>query len=77
MKLGAHPRVEHMKIASLRQTLMLLTNIGLGWKGMAGSNNLDYYEHLLITNAKSFITLTPEFHSNDIPLALLANIRLG
>jgi hypothetical protein len=50
MRPGAHPRVEHMKIASLRQTLMLPTNISLGWKGLPGTNILAYYERKKFDN---------------------------
>jgi hypothetical protein len=31
----------------------------LGWKGLPGSNTIAYYEHLLITDINSFITLCP------------------
>jgi hypothetical protein len=33
--------------------------IRLGWKGLPGTNTLAYYENLLITDRKSFITLDP------------------
>jgi hypothetical protein len=40
------------------QTLVL-TNIRLGWKCLQGTNDLAYYEKLLIRVLKSFITLNP------------------
>ncbi len=42
---GIYPRAEHHKCASLGLTLALLENIRLGWKGLAGTNTLAYYEH--------------------------------
>jgi hypothetical protein len=35
----------------------LPSNIRLDWKGLPGTNTLAYYEHLCITEEKSFITL--------------------
>ncbi len=37
--------------------LALATNIRLDWKGLPGTNSLTYYEHLEITDVKSFKTL--------------------
>ena len=37
-----------------------LTSIGLGWKGLPGTNTLAYYNHLSIVDVKSFITLGPD-----------------
>ncbi len=42
---GAHPRVEHLKGASLGQAPALTTNITLGWKGLPGTNTLAYSEN--------------------------------
>jgi len=42
---GAYPSVEHLKSASLRQTLALFTNITLSWKGLPGTNTLAYYKN--------------------------------
>jgi hypothetical protein len=42
---GAYPRVDHLKDASLEYALALLTNIGLGWKNLLGTNALAYYKH--------------------------------
>jgi hypothetical protein len=43
-KARSFPRVEHLKIASLGQDLALPTNIKLGWKGLAWTNALAYFE---------------------------------
>jgi hypothetical protein len=37
----------------------LPANIRLGWKGSQGTNTVAYYEHLKMTDVKSFITLPP------------------
>jgi hypothetical protein len=37
VKLGAYPRVEHLKGVSLRYTPALPTNNILGWKGLPGT----------------------------------------
>ncbi len=37
-----------------------LASIGLGWKGLSGTNTLAYYNHLSIVDVKSFITLGPD-----------------
>jgi hypothetical protein len=53
-------RVEHVIDAPLYGRLLALpTNIRLGWKGLTGTKTLAYYEHLQITDEKSFITLGP------------------
>ncbi len=44
-KAGAYPRVGAPKDTSFTQAATLLTNIGQGWKGLTGINNLAYYEH--------------------------------
>ncbi len=36
-----------------------LANIGLGSKGMSGTNSLAYREHSLITNVKAFYNIAP------------------
>jgi hypothetical protein len=41
----ACPRVEHLKDASLQYAPTLPANIGLGWKGLPGTNSLAYYEN--------------------------------
>jgi len=33
--------------------------IGLGWKGLPGTNTLAYYEKVQLTAVRSFITLPP------------------
>jgi hypothetical protein len=39
------PQSDHLKVeATLGKALTLLANIGLGWKGLPGSNTLAYYE---------------------------------
>jgi hypothetical protein len=58
-KAGAYIRVEHLKGASLRQALVLPTNIRLGWKGLTGPNTLAYCKNPLITTVKSFIVQAP------------------
>jgi len=40
---GVYPRGKHMKGAPLGQAPALLTNIGLGWKGLSGSSTLVYF----------------------------------
>ncbi len=49
------PRMEHLKGASLGQAPALPANIRLDWKGLPGTNTLDYYKKLLIKAVKSFI----------------------
>jgi len=41
-RLGAYPRVGHLQVDSLSQTLALFPNIRLGWKGLPGTNALAY-----------------------------------
>ena len=43
---GAYPREEHMKGASLGQTLALPANIRLGWKGLPRTNALASFKNL-------------------------------
>jgi hypothetical protein len=38
---------------------LALPTIRLGWKGLQGTNTLDYYKHLQITALQSFVTLGP------------------
>jgi hypothetical protein len=71
VKPGAHPRVEYLKATSLGQALAFLTNIDVlfltkpslkyfTWVGLVGKACKGaYYEHLEITDVKSFITLDP------------------
>jgi hypothetical protein len=49
----------YLSRASFRHStlLALCEKIRLGWKGLARTNTLAYYEHLPITDAKSFKTL--------------------
>jgi hypothetical protein len=54
-KARGHPRVEHLKGASLGQARSLLANIGVGWKSLPGKNTLAYYKNPLITAVISFI----------------------
>jgi hypothetical protein len=44
--LGAYHKVGNLKDASFGKALALPTNIRLGWKGLAGTDTLTYYEHL-------------------------------
>jgi hypothetical protein len=37
----------------------ILRNIRLSWKPLPGANTLAYYEHLKITDEKSFMILRP------------------
>jgi hypothetical protein len=43
-KARAYSRVEHLKGASLGLAPDLPANMGLGWKGLPGTNALAYYE---------------------------------
>jgi hypothetical protein len=45
---GAYPRVEHLKGRLLASPI----NIRLGWKGLAGTNSLAYYENAQLTAVK-------------------------
>ncbi len=36
---------------------MLVTTIGVGWKGLPGTDTLANYEHLYIADVKSVLTL--------------------
>ncbi len=38
--------LKHLKDASLGEALALPANIGLGLKGLPGTNTLAYYKHL-------------------------------
>jgi hypothetical protein len=38
----------------------LPANIRLGWKGFPGTNTLAYYEYVLITPVKTFLTFDHE-----------------
>jgi len=42
---GACPRVEYLKGVRLGLALALTADIRLGWKGLAGTNSLAYYEN--------------------------------
>ncbi len=53
---GASPSVEHLKGTS-RAGLSLTENIRHGWKGLPGTNTLNYHENPQITTVKSFIGL--------------------
>jgi len=55
--------------------LALPTNIRLGWKGLAGTNTLAYYEHLQITAVKSLITLTPGKGKHSLVLSLVLVLK--
>ncbi len=52
-----------MAYSPLESAPILIANIGLGWKGLAMTNTLAYYEHSLITELKSFITFCPKSSS--------------
>ncbi len=47
--MGAYPRLEHLKGASLRKAVALPANIREGWKYLPGTNTLAYYEKRFIT----------------------------
>jgi len=51
--------LEHLSGASLWEAPALFSNIKLGWKVLAGTNDLAYYEKALLNAVKSFVTLTP------------------
>jgi hypothetical protein len=55
---GTYPRLGHQKGALFGQTPALPTNIGLGWKGLRGTNTIAYYEKLKITGIKSLLSPT-------------------
>jgi hypothetical protein len=57
--------VEHLKDASLGSAPALLANIRPGWKGLPGTSTLAHYDHLSIRDVKSFMTLTPNGHSES------------
>ncbi len=57
-KAGAYSRIVHQRCTSLGQSLALLTNIRLGWKGLPGTNSRAYYKHSSITPQKCFIKWT-------------------
>jgi hypothetical protein len=44
VKLGANPRVEHLKCAPLGKAFVLFANIRLGWKGLSGSNVMEIFK---------------------------------
>jgi hypothetical protein len=58
-KAGAYPSGAPKITSPLVRLLALHTKIRLGCKGLPGTNTLAYYEHLSITDVKSFITLAP------------------
>ncbi len=58
-KIGASPRLGQLKCTSLGGLLAYPTKIGLGLKGLPGTNTLAYYEKSQIMSVKSFITLFP------------------
>ncbi len=43
------------------ETLSLLANTKLGWKGLLGTNAQAYYEHFKFTTVKGCITLCPNY----------------
>jgi hypothetical protein len=51
--------VEHLIGYSLGLAPALPTNIGLGWRGLRGTNTLAYYETPYITTAISYIVQAP------------------
>ncbi len=64
-------RVEHHWGALFGKAVAFIANIKLGWKGLTKTNTLAYYQHLLIMDIKSFITLGPSV--NVIKLFSSAN----
>jgi hypothetical protein len=58
-KVGAYPKGAPFSFSPLGNALFLLANIRIGWKSLSGTNTLTYFEHLQITDGKSFITLAP------------------
>ncbi len=69
---GTHPRVENLKVASLRKNLDLLTNSRLGWNGLPGTLTLAFNIYSNIAALKSFITLAP-----GVNIALEAKVSVG
>jgi hypothetical protein len=52
--------------ASLGHSPALLANIRQGWKGLAGTNTLAYYDHSSIAALKGLITLVPGLERVDL-----------
>ncbi len=74
-KVGAYPTETPFRCSVLGLALALPTNIRLGWKGLPGTNALDYYERLQLTAVKSLITLATD--DNLIKLFFLRQVRTG
>jgi len=68
-KAGAYPSEAYTLLYG--RLLTLTTNIELCWKSLPGTSTLAYYEHLLITVVKSFISLGPGGAKLFIASALL------
>jgi hypothetical protein len=54
---GQEPKLDCMTLEGLHSA-RLCTNIIQCYKDPSGTNTLAYYEHLKITNAKTFLTLS-------------------
>jgi hypothetical protein len=57
-------------VKHLSGALALIANLRIAWKSLPGANALSYYKHSLITDVKSFITLTPGDHRKILPASL-------
>jgi hypothetical protein len=56
VRLGAYPRVEHLKCALIGEAPGITCKL-LGWEGLPRTNTLAYYKDSYITAIKSFIGL--------------------
>jgi hypothetical protein len=54
--------------------LALPAIIRLGWEDLPGRNTLAYYEHLLITDVKSFMALGPGANILKLSCTLFMNV---
>jgi hypothetical protein len=75
VRIGAYPRVEHLKGISLGKAPALPTNTGLGWKGLPETNTLVYYGNPKITAIISFMIKAPSVIFAT--LHFLHNLEIG
>ncbi len=61
----------------LRYAPALLKKIGLGGKGLPGTNTLAYYNVLNITDVICFLTLAPDVSESNLGLQTLFSIFKG
>ena len=57
--LGAYPRVEHLKGASLGWALAFPANIRLDWKGFVGTNTSSLLQKIVNYGSKKFYITGP------------------